>query len=84
MRPPMLQTMWMEDSQKVASAPNARYAEFFPDDQVLNFRRLVNRQLEIKNGDLLLPSGPGLGFEFDERAVKKYALDPREVWSECN
>ena len=68
----------------VASAPNARYVEFFPDDQVLNFRRLVNRQLEIKNGDLLLPSGPGLGFEFDERAVKKYALDPREVWSECN
>jgi L-alanine-DL-glutamate epimerase-like enolase superfamily enzyme len=68
----------------VASARNARYVEFFPDDQVLNFRRLVNRQLEIKNGDLLLPSGPGLGFEFDERAVKKYALDPREVWSECN
>jgi len=68
----------------VASAPNARYVEFFPDDQVLNFRRLVNRQLEIKNGDLLLPSEPGLGFEFDERAVKKYALDPREVWSECN
>ena len=49
----------------VASVPNARYVEFFPDDQVLNFRRLVNRQLEVENGDLLLPTGMGLGFEFD-------------------
>jgi L-alanine-DL-glutamate epimerase-like enolase superfamily enzyme len=66
----------------VASAPNARYVEFFPDDQVLNFRRLINRQLEVKNGDLLLPKGPGLGFEFDERATAKYALNPAEPWIE--
>jgi L-alanine-DL-glutamate epimerase-like enolase superfamily enzyme len=66
----------------VASASNARYVEFFPDDQVLNFRRLINRQLEVKNGDLLLPKQAGLGFEFDERAVKKYALHPAEPWTE--
>ena len=66
----------------VASAPNARYVEFFPDDQVLNFRRLINRQLEVQSGDLLLPRGPGLGFEFDERAVIKYALSPAEAWVE--
>lgn len=66
----------------VASAPNARYVEFFPDDQVLNFRRLINRQLEAKNGDLLLPKGPGLGFEFDERAIAKYAVDRAQPWIE--
>ena len=67
----------------VAATPNARYVEFFPDDQVLNFRRLINCQLEVKNGDLLLPKGPGLGFEFDEKAVAKYALNSGEPWAEC-
>ena len=32
----------------VASAPNGRYVEFFPDDQALNFRKLINRQRERK------------------------------------
>lgn len=66
----------------VAATPNARYVEFFPDDQVLNFRRLINRQLEVEKGDLLLPKGLGLGFEFDEKAVAKYALNPAERWAE--
>ena len=66
----------------VAATANARYVEFFPDDQVLNFRRLINRQLEHKNGELLLPRGAGLGFDFDERAVAKYALDRGEPWTE--
>ena len=66
----------------VASAPNARYVEFFPDDQVLNFRKLINKQLQVKNGDLLLPQTPGLGFEFDERAVAKYALNRTQAWTQ--
>ena len=66
----------------VAATPNARYVEFFPDDQVLNFRRLINRQMEHKNGELLLPRGAGLGFEFDERAVAKYALNRDQAWTE--
>ena len=75
---------WFHDlhAHLVASAPNARYVEFFPDDQVLNFRRLINRQLEVKNGDLLLPKGPGLGFEFDEKEVKKYAMNSQKPWTE--
>jgi L-alanine-DL-glutamate epimerase-like enolase superfamily enzyme len=75
---------WFHDlhAHLVASAPNARYVEFFPDDQVLNFRKLLNRQLEVKNGDLVLPKGPGLGFEFDENAVAKYALIPAQPWTE--
>lgn len=66
----------------VASAPNARYVEFFPDDKVLNFRRLIDRQLVVKDGDLLLPQEPGLGFAFDERAVTKYAINHGCAWTE--
>jgi L-alanine-DL-glutamate epimerase-like enolase superfamily enzyme len=51
--------------------------EFFPDDQVLNFRRLVDRQLEFKDGMLTLPTLPGLGFDFDEEAVARYSLAGR-------
>jgi L-alanine-DL-glutamate epimerase-like enolase superfamily enzyme len=74
---------WFHDlhAHLVAATPNARYVEFFIDDQVLNFRRLIDTQLKYKNGDLLLPQTPGLGFNFDEKAVKKYALDKKHVWT---
>jgi L-alanine-DL-glutamate epimerase-like enolase superfamily enzyme len=65
----------------VAAAPNARYVEYFLDDQVLNFKRLINRQLEMRDGNLLVPTGAGLGFEFDEDAVKRYALGAG--WVNC-
>jgi L-alanine-DL-glutamate epimerase-like enolase superfamily enzyme len=59
----------------VASTPNAQFVEYFMDDQVLNFRRLVDRQLEFKDGMLMLPTEPGLGFDFDEQALDRYAID---------
>jgi L-alanine-DL-glutamate epimerase-like enolase superfamily enzyme len=65
----------------VASVPNARYVEYFPDSKVLNFCRLLNRQLEAKDGHLLLPQAPGLGFEFDEKAVEKYASSGTQPWN---
>ena len=72
---------WMHDlhAPLVAATPNARFVEFFLDDQVLNFRRLINKQLTFKNGDLILHKTPGLGFEFDEAAVKQYA--GKAAWS---
>lgn len=75
---------WFHDlhAHLVAATPNARYVEFFLDDQVLNFRRLINRQLDFKDGNLLLPKGSGLGFEFDEKAVARYALNKKERWTE--
>ncbi len=60
----------------VAATPNAAFVEFFPDDQVLNFRRLIDRQLEVQAGALVLPETPGLGFGFDPDAVARYALEP--------
>lgn len=65
----------------VASAPNARWVEYFPDDQVLNFRRLVDRQLEWRDGQLRVPQAPGLGFAFDEEAVRRWALGGG--WTDC-
>jgi L-alanine-DL-glutamate epimerase-like enolase superfamily enzyme len=72
---------WFHDlhAHLVAATPNARYVEFFPDDQVLNFRRLVDVQLEFRDGRLMLPQRPGLGFGFDAAALDRYALTP---WAE--
>jgi L-alanine-DL-glutamate epimerase-like enolase superfamily enzyme len=74
---------WLHDlhAHLVASAPNGRYVEYFPDDQVLNFRRLINRQMETKDGDIILSTLPGLGFEFDENAVTKYGLKDGKGWT---
>jgi L-alanine-DL-glutamate epimerase-like enolase superfamily enzyme len=74
---------WFHDlhAHLVAATPNARYVEFFPDDQVLNFRRLIDKQLKHKDGNLILHKAPGLGFDFDEKAVKKYALTPAVPWT---
>jgi L-alanine-DL-glutamate epimerase-like enolase superfamily enzyme len=65
---------WFHDvhAPLVAATPNARYVEFFRDDQVLNFRRLIDRQLEHRNGHVLLHQTPGLGFNFDEKMIKRY------------
>jgi len=59
----------------VAATPNARWVEFFPDDQVLNFRRLLDTQLKVREGRLMLPTRPGLGFGFDREAVASYQID---------
>lgn len=68
---------WFHDlhAHLVASAPNGQFVEFFPDDRVLNFRRLIDRQIEARDGRLVLPTAPGLGFGFDEGALERYALD---------
>ena len=65
---------WFHDvhAPLVAATPNARYVEFFWDDQVLNFRRLIDRQLEHRDGRVVLHQTPGLGFAFDEKSVQKY------------
>jgi L-alanine-DL-glutamate epimerase-like enolase superfamily enzyme len=65
---------WFHDvhAPLVAATPNARYVEYFWDDQVLNFRRLIDRQLGHKDGRIELHQTPGLGFDFDEAAVARY------------
>lgn len=58
----------------VAATPNTTYVEWMPDDHIVNFRRLIDQQLVAEGGDLLLPTGPGLGFQFDEAAVERYGV----------
>ncbi|MGO8917235.1 MAG: mandelate racemase/muconate lactonizing enzyme family protein [Stellaceae bacterium] len=69
---------WFHDvhAHLVAATPNARYVELFPDDKVLNFRRLVAPQLAFANGMIELPGRPGLGCDFLAEAVERYALEP--------
>jgi len=66
-----------------ASIPNAQYVEFMPDDHIVNFRRVIDTQLVAKDGHLLLPQTPGLGFDFDKAAVRKYgvrAAGAKDAW----
>jgi L-alanine-DL-glutamate epimerase-like enolase superfamily enzyme len=58
----------------VASAPNATYAEFMPDAHIVNFRKLIDCQLVAKEGCLMLPQTPGLGFGFATDAIDRYAV----------
>jgi len=60
----------------IASVPNGAFVEFFPDDSILPFRRLLDRQLTVEDGALVLPEGPGLGFGFDPEALKAYTVEP--------
>lgn len=74
---------WFHDlhAHLVASVPNGCYVEYFPNDDVFNFRRLINQQLVTIEGKLLLSQTPGLGFDFDEDAVTKYGLGNSHVWT---
>jgi L-alanine-DL-glutamate epimerase-like enolase superfamily enzyme len=66
----------------VASAPNASYVEFMPDDTIVNFRRLIDTQLVLQDGNLLLPQTPGLGFDFDPDAIERYGARDiaKDIW----
>lgn len=57
-----------------ASVPNATYVEWMPDDHIVNFRRLIDRQLQAEDGNLLVPKEPGLAFRFDDDAIAEYGV----------
>jgi L-alanine-DL-glutamate epimerase-like enolase superfamily enzyme len=77
---------WFHDvhAHLVAATPNARYVEFFPDDKVLNFRRLIDAQLTVEGGEVLLSDRPGLGFDFSPDAVKRYSIERWRVTGTVN
>lgn len=69
----------------VGSTHNATMVEWMPDDHIVNFRRLIDRQLRAQQGDILLPSEPGLAFKFDADAIGRYGVVPageRGPWLE--
>ena len=38
------------------------------------FSSLFNEEIELKNGELLIPQRAGTGFTFDRKAIEHYAL----------
>lgn len=68
---------WFHDlhAQLVAASPNGQFVEFFPDSKVFNFREIIDRQLEVRDGGLALSSEPGLGYHFDEKAIAHFQAD---------
>ncbi len=64
----MLAPHWFHDlhAPLVGATSNAQFVEFFPGDDVLNFRKLIYPQLEVLDGALRLHEDAGLGFDFDE------------------
>jgi L-alanine-DL-glutamate epimerase-like enolase superfamily enzyme len=68
---------WFHDlhAHLVAASPNGQYVEYFPDGKVFNFREIIDRQLEVRNGGLVLPAEPGLGYRFDETAISHFESD---------
>ena len=66
---------WFHDlhAPLVGATANAQFVEYFPNDQVLNFRVLLDRQLETRNGAIVLHQTPGLGFDFEEARLAKYS-----------
>lgn len=59
----------------VAASENATYVEFMPDDSIVNFRNIIDTQLEFDKGDLLISDRPGLGYNYDEAKLQSYGWD---------
>jgi L-alanine-DL-glutamate epimerase-like enolase superfamily enzyme len=59
----------------VAASPNGQFVEYFPDAKVFNFSRIIDRDLEVRDGGLALPTQPGLGYAFDEAAIAQFDSD---------
>jgi L-alanine-DL-glutamate epimerase-like enolase superfamily enzyme len=68
---------WFHDlhAHLVAASPNGQFVEFFPDANVFNFREIIDRQLQVRDGGLALSNEPGLGYQFDEKAIARFQSD---------
>jgi len=68
---------WFYDlhAHLVATIPNGRCVELFPNYLVLIFRCLIDSQLVYQEGQLVLSKTPGLGFSFLEDMMSKFATE---------
>lgn len=63
-----------------ATMPNFIITEYFVNFAPIG--RQIGRQLEVKDGYIALPDGPGLGVEVDEQALARFAykaFPPRRI-----
>ncbi len=60
-------------AQLLPSVSGGEFVEYFPDNSVLNFNRLIkNDGMKFSNGELLLSKSPGVGFDFDEDTISSF------------
>ena len=59
-----------------AAIPHAGMVEYMPGDDVMPFGKIIDRSLQHAGGRLLLPQTPGLGFQFVDPAIERYAVRP--------
>jgi L-alanine-DL-glutamate epimerase-like enolase superfamily enzyme len=55
----------------MAAVPNALMVEWFLDDRIVNLQTLLDRPLEVENGNVVLSDKPGFGFDFDEACLRQ-------------
>jgi D-galactarolactone cycloisomerase len=62
-------------SHLLASQPNSTYLEVFhPDRDPIWWNLIVNRP-EVVDGEIALPTGPGLGWVLDDAYIERYRVD---------
>jgi len=62
--------------QVSACMPNFLITEYFVSFEARG-RELARVPFEVANGFIALPTGPGLGIELDEAALRRYPLGER-------
>ena len=60
----------------VAAHEKATLVEYFPDDRILNFRRIIDSPIQCRDGRLLLPTRPGVGYDFIDENLERFKLAP--------
>jgi L-alanine-DL-glutamate epimerase-like enolase superfamily enzyme len=60
-----------------ASIPNAVMVEFFPDSSVLNLGEVLQEPIRAQSGALPIPREPGIGVQFNDEALDRFAVD---IW----
>ena len=58
----------------LAASASPGLIEFMPGHDIMNFGRLIDRGLAHRRGALLLPTRPGLGIDFVDAAIERYAV----------
>ena len=60
-------------AQLLPSVSGGEFVEYFPDNSILNFNRLIKGdEMELKEGMVHLSAREGVGFEFDEQAITDF------------
>ena len=58
----------------VPSVPHGSFVEYFDGTAVLNFDELIDQRFVPDGGKLRIPEQPGVGFDFDQQALKHFGI----------